>query len=73
MAAQVHSINVGTDSGNGLIGYNNVHFHILLVQERDNSEQLNGGSVGEARHYHRALTATEISNEWTNTKSDWGR
>tara|TARA_B100001939_G_scaffold327111_1_gene321204 strand:+ start:279 stop:1817 length:1539 start_codon:yes stop_codon:yes gene_type:complete len=71
--SQVVTQNVGTDSGNGLTGYNNSTFPFSIGSRTDNSETFNNGSIGEARHYHRALTATEITSEWNATKGDYGR
>ena len=71
--SQVVSTSPGTDSGNGLSGYSNDTTGYSIGSRTDNSETFNNGYVAEARHYSRALTSTEITNEWNATKGDFGR
>ena len=71
--SQVVSTTPGTDSGNGLSGYSNSTFPYSVGVRTDNYETFNNGYIAEARHYSRALTATEITDEWNSTKGDYGR
>ena len=71
--SQVVSTTPGTDSGNGLSGYSNSTFPYSVGVRTDNYETFNNGYIAEARHYSRALTATEITAEWNATKGDFGR
>ena len=71
--SQVVSTTPGTNSGGGLSGYNNNTTGYSIGSRTDNSETFNNGYVAEARHYSRALTSTEITNEWNATKAAFGR
>jgi len=70
--SQVATRTWGTDSGNGLSGYSNNTTAYTIGSRTDNYETF-VGYVGEARHYNIALTASEISDEWSATASSYGR
>jgi len=66
------SASLGTNSGNGMSGYTNNQTPHTLGGRTDDVEKFNG-NITEARTYRSALTASQISAEWNNTKSNYGR
>ena len=66
------TVNMGTNSGNGMSAYSgNLTCH-ALGGRTDNVQMMNG-KIAEARFYTRALTSNEISDEWNATKANYSR
>jgi len=66
------TVNMGTNSGSGMSGYNNFLTPHALGGRTDNIQMMSG-RIAEARYYNRVLTNSEVSNEWNETKASFGR
>ena len=66
------TVSMGTNSGNGMTGYNNNQSPHTLGGRTDDTQKLNG-KIAEARTYRGTLTSTQIDDEWQATKGNYGR
>ena len=63
---------MGTNSGNGMSGYNNNQTPHTLGGRTDDVQMMTG-KIAEARYYTKTLSASEISAEWNATKGNYSR
>ena len=66
------TVSMGTNSGNGMTGYNNNQTPHTLGGRTDDTQML-VGKIAEARTYRGTLTSTQIDAEWQATKGNYGR
>ena len=66
------TVSMGTNSGNGMTGYNNNQTPHTLGGRTDDTQKLNG-KIAEARTYRGTLSSSQISAEWNATKANYGR
>ena len=67
-----HKSNMGTNSGNGMSGYNNNQTPHTLGGRTDDVQMMTG-KIAEARYYTKTLSSSEISAEWNATKGNYSR
>ncbi len=67
-----HKPSMGTNSGNGMSGYNNNQTPHTLGGRTDDVQMMTG-KIAEARYYTKTLSSTEVANEWNATKGNYSR
>ena len=66
------TVSMGTNSGNGMTGYNDNETPHTLGGRTDDTQML-VGKIAEARTYRGTLTSTQVDDEWQATKGNYGR
>ena len=66
------TVAMGTNSGSGMSAYNNNQTPHTLGGRTDDTQKFTG-KIAEARTYRAALSASQVSAEWTATKGNYGR